>query len=547
MEGMDAPDAVLAALSRLLPRIAEEGGDAETVAETELGDALAEAAGISPEKAGITVALVRRCLQALAVLEPRRLAGGEWQFTSFPASLLAQSLLDGLGMPDFRLLEPGFWDVSDYRIDAQRDLIKRSEELRAAQQPAGLVPIRRVWVAWAFVALDGRFLLVRREDPAQHRIGNRGQFVFPGGRVSPEDLPDLSLSARLDFFDPKIESDDAVVAQAFDNALRRELHEELEISPSQLASVVSAHDLIHYAALEGGKSAYSATKYFLQPFKIELTDAGKTSLLRCLAAHPERFDWFTPEELAARLNAKGSKAFVDAIGNASLDAAKFSILIGAKPSFKDAITLPGSTEEPFSVGVTGREKPVHARLDVDEITTLSWLAAVRRGEPVDELTDGISVAIGSGWVMVDNDTQFARLKQLSEKLEYTGLSLLDFHERAVRANADGEIHYSPSRFSLNIQDEKRGKAYRLTLHRREIHSPLGVAPERQTTASLPEKLGAAIYSLLQGDPGPALDDFDTVKRMQRDIRDALEAIGLRVLIRQVDGVPELTVRGQLAS
>jgi 8-oxo-dGTP pyrophosphatase MutT (NUDIX family) len=546
MDGMDAPDAVLAALSRLLPRIAEEGGDAEAVAEAKLGDALAKAASIGPEQAEITVALVRRCLQALAVLEPRRLAEGEWQFASFPASLLAHSLLSGLGAPDFRLLESGFWDASDYRIDAQRSLIKRSEELRASQQPAGLVPIRRVWVAWAFIALDGRFLLVRREDPAQHRIGSRGQFVFPGGRASPQDLPDLSLAARLDFFDPQKKPDDTVVAEAFANALHRELHEELEISASELASAVSAQDPIHYAALEGGKSAYSATEYLLQPFKIELTDAGKTSLLRCLAAHPERFDWFTPEELATGLNAKGSKAFVDAIGNASLDAAKFSISIGAKPSFKDAITLPGNTEEPFSVGVTGREKPVHAALDVDEINTLNWLAAVRRNEPVDELTDGISVAIGSGWVLVDYDSQFAKLKQLAEKLEDAGLSLLDFHERAVRLNADGEIHYSPFRFSFDIQDEKRGKAYKLTLHRREIRSPLGVATERQTTTSLPEKLGAAIYSLLQGDPGPALDDFDTVKRMQRDIRDALEPIGLRVLIRQVDGVPELTVRGELA-
>lgn len=253
------------------------------------------------------MALVRRCLQALAVLEPRRLAGGEWQFTSFPASLLARSLLNGLSTPDFRLLEPGFWDASDYRIDAQRSLIKRSEELRAAQQPGGLVPIRRVWVAWAFIALAGRFLLVRREDPAQHRVGSRGQFVFPGGRASPQDLPDLPLAARLDFFDPQKQSDDAVIARTFDNALRRELHEELEIPPGQLVSAVPARDLIRYTALEGGKSAYSATEYLLQPFKIELTDAGKTSLLRCLAAHPERFDWFTCEELATGLNAKGSK------------------------------------------------------------------------------------------------------------------------------------------------------------------------------------------------------------------------------------------------
>lgn len=540
MECMDAPETVLATLSRLLPRVAEEGGDAEAVAEAALAAALAEAAGIHPEQAGTTVSLIRRWLQTLAVLEPRRLAAGEWQFASFPASLLARSLLAGLAMPEYHLLEPGFWDASDYRIDAQRKLIKYNEELRTAL-PSGLVPIRRVWVVWAFAALDGRFLLVRREDPAQHRPGSRGQFSLPGGRVSPQDLPQLPLATRLDFFDPHQQPVDAVTAPAFANALHRELHEELDISASQLASAVPARQLIHYTALEGSKSAYSATEYLLQAFKVELTDTGKTALLRCLAAYPERFDWFTQEELAAGVNAKGSKAFVDALGDTPLDAAAFDIRIGTTPLFKEAITLPCNSEEPLSVGVTGREKPVHLALQVDEITCLNWLAAVRRNEPVKELTDGISIATGSGWVLVDDDGQFDKLKHLAAKLEDAGLPLLAFHERAVRLNTDGEIHYSPFLFSVDLQDERRGKAYKLTLRRLEIRSSLGVAPEQQVTASLPEKLGAAIYSLLQGDPSQALDDLDTVKRMQRDIRNELDCIGLRVLIRQVDGVPELTV------
>jgi 8-oxo-dGTP pyrophosphatase MutT (NUDIX family) len=540
MDGMDAPDTILATLSRLLPRVAEEGGEAEAIAETTLATTLAETAGIHPEQAATTVVLVRRWLQALAVLEPRRLAAREWQFASFPASLLARSLLSGLGSPEFHLLEPGFWDASDYRIDAQRKLIKCSEELRAAM-PDGLVPIRRVWVAWAFVALDGRFLLVSREDPAQHRAGSRGQFSFPGGRVSPQDLPELPLATRLDFFDPHKQPVNAVIAKAFANALHRELHEELDISASQLASAVPASQLTHYAALEGGKSAYSATEYLLQAFKVELTNAGKIALLRCLAAYPERFDWFTQDELAKGVNANGAKAFVDAIGNTPLDATAFDIRIGTTPLFKEAITLPSNNEEPLSVGVTGREKPVHLALQADEITNLNWLAAVRRNEPVNELTDGVSIAIGSGWVLVDHDDQFDKLKHLAAKLEDAGLPLLAFHERAVRLNVDGEIHYSPFLFSIDLQDERRGKTYKLTLHRWEIRSTLGVAPKQQITASLPEKLGAAIYSLLQGDPNQALDDFDTVKRMQRDIRNALDGIGLRVLIRQVDGVPELTV------
>ncbi|WP_347259356.1 hypothetical protein [Rudaea sp.] len=539
---MDAPDTVLAAFSRLLPRIAEEGGEAETIAETALARSLAKAAEISQAQADIAVALVRRWLQALAMLEPRRLAEGEWAFVSFPAHLLARSLLNGLGTPNFRLLEPGFWDSSDYRVDKQRILLKQAEELRATQPP-GLVPIRRVWVAWTWLALDGRFLLVRREDPVQHRAGSKGQFVFPGGKVSPQDLPDLPLSARLDFFDPNQPANADIAAHAFRAALLREIHEELDIQPSDLAATTTVLAPIRYVALEGAKSTFSATEYWIQPFKLKLSDAGKTALLCCLAAYPERFDWFTSDELATGTNADGAKAFVDAINNAPpLDAGNFAVSIGLAKPFRDAITFPGTIEEPFAVGITGRERPVRVALSVDEVATLNWFAAVRRHEPVAQLADGISVASCSGWVLVDNDDLFARLKLLSARLDEGGLSLLDFHERAVRLNVSEEVHYSPFLMSLGVDDEKRGKAFKLMLHRREIHSPLGTAAEHRVTASLPEKLGIAIYSLMHGDPGPALDDFDTVKRMQRDIRATLDDIGLRVLIRQVDGVPELTVR-----
>lgn len=39
--------------------------------------------------------------------------------------------------------------------------------------------------------------------------------------------------------------------------------------------------------------------------------------------------------------------------------------------------------------------------------------------------------------------------------------------------------------------------------------------------------------------------MDTVKRMQRDLRELLDEIGARLLIRQVDGVPELAVSNPL--
>ena len=542
--GMRSTPELLTTISRLLPRIAEESGDREEIPETELIQRLMDATGVGSEEAGAALGIVRRMLQALSVLDEGRLSGDVWAFASFPASLMTRSVLVGLGVAEFRLLEPGFWNASEYLVDQQRALIKRSEELRAAL-PAGLVPIRRVWVSWAWIALDGKFLMVRREDPAPHRDGNRGQFVFPGGRVSNEDLPELvymSASHCLDFFDPNTEIDPSHIRYAFSQALMRELREELQIPGNAFEAATSVGEPIHYIALEGAKSAYSATEYHIQPFKIALKDAGRTALLRCLATHPERFAWFTAEELAAGVNAAGAKAFVDAIrqGGPTLDPDEFRIPFGNASPVKDPIDIPGKPSEPFAIGIAGRERHVHVGLEADDIELLNWLAAVRRGDDIEELAVGVSIVHGTGWVLIDDDHALGKLRTLAAKLESAGLPLLDFHDRATRLNAVTP-YFSPSSLSMEIQDERRGKSYRLNLSRHRLQSALGIASAKEASVSLPEVLGNAIYSLDQGDLQPALENMETVKRMQREIRGFLDSIGARLLVRQVDGVPELAV------
>ncbi|SDZ17644.1 hypothetical protein SAMN04487939_12031 [Lysobacter sp. yr284] len=541
---MHPSNKLLAEVSRILPRIAEESSDREEIPETDLLERLVNATGIVVEEAGSALGVVRRLLQALSVLDEARLGTGVWAFVSFPASLLARSVLGGLGEAEFRLLEPGFWNASEYLVDRQRALIKQSEEFRAAL-PAGLVPIRRVWVSWAWIALDEKFLMVRREDPALFRDGSRGQFVFPGGRVSNEDLPKpvrLTASRCLDFFDPNVEIDPRHIRYAFSQTVRRELREELEISGNAFEAEIPLGEPIHYIALEGAKSAYSATEYHIQPFSVALNDAGKTGLLRCMAAHPERFAWFTSEELAAGVNAAGAKAFVDAIrqGGPALDPDAFTTPIGTASPLKDPIDTPGKPSEPFFVGTTGRERQVHVGLDADEIDLLNWLVAVRRGDDIEELAVGVSIASGTGWVLIEDDHILTGLRTLAAKVDAAGLPLLDFHDRAVRLNAVTP-YFSSSSFSMEIQDERRGKSYRLKLSRHRLQSPLGIASVKKASISLPEVLGNAIYSLHQGDLQPALDNIESVKRMQRDIRGFLDSIGARLLVRQIDGVPELAV------
>lgn len=533
-----------AELSYILPRIAEEGGDREEISEIELAQLLTSASGFGAEQAKTVVAIARGLLRSLSVLDERCLAAGEWAFVSFPAFLLTRSLLGGLDAPEYRLLEQGYWDPSDYRVERQRALIKGSEERRAAM-PSGSAPIRRVWVSWAPITINNKFLMVRREDTSPHRDGSRGQFVFPGGRVSEADLPELvylTPSDRLDFFDPLVEIDQSHIRYALSQALRRELVEELEIPANGLAAGNPASEIIRYKATEGAKSSFAATEYHIQPFLIEFNVIGTSALLRCLAANPDRFEWFTADELEAGVNSKGAKAFVDAVRQSglTLESITNAIPIGDITPNEELVDIPGKPGEPFVIGTTGREKQVFVDLDANEIETLAWLAAVRHGSETEQLASGVTIATGTGWVLIENDSILTKLKILAAKLEDKNLPLLNFHEHAVCLNA-GKSYFSRSLLLMEIEDEHRGKSYRLTMSRRRLQSPLGVAKADEATTALPEVLGNAVYALDQGDPQPALDNIETVKRMQRDIRGYLDSLGVRLLIRQVDGVPELAV------
>ena len=545
----------LAELCRHLPRVAEEGADNETVAETTLIGNIEEVAG-GQERAEVLVGTVRRMFLALSLLDEEAIERGSWRMVSFSALLCARSLLSGLGEDEFRVLEKGFWEPSEYRVDRQRDLLRQMETQRLAGSPE-CPPIRRVWVAWALMASDGRFLLVRRED-SREREGSRGQFVLPGGKVSSADLGGRSPTDRLDFFDPSAEAADTHDAdRALNVALFRELHEELELGADAIVSVSPSHPIIRYVDLEGAASTHALTEYLIQMFRIELQDSGKERLLRSLALYPERYSWFTVAELSSGKSARGEKAFVDALRNefgegleASLDAMRSDLSLGGGPAVKVPFDLPGAVDEPLLIGATGHEHAVLLGLGERELADLNFLAAVRRGDPISEFAAGVSVAPDTGWLLIDEDALLAQLRSLATDLQRSmpEVPLLSFQGRAVRLNVrDPElIYFSRSHFLLEAWDERRGKTFRIRIERQAILSRLGVADVLvQEAPRVSEKLGAAIYGLLRGNPTAALKDQDTVKRVQRtELRPFLSAVGARLLIRQVDGVPELSARAK---
>lgn len=543
--------AAFAELARHLPRVAEEGPDRERISEATLIDRVSEAAGGRAQAEGL-VASVRRQFVALALLDDDIVARGEWQFVSFPAALYGRGLVTGFADGGFKILDKGFWEAAEFRVDRQRELLRGLELQRVASSPRS-APIRRVWVAWALIASDGKFLMVSREDRSAERTGSRGRFVFPGGKASAADLTGLTTDLRLALFDPNTPAKADEALTFLTKTLSRELDEELELDSHSLSSAAEIGPPIRFVALEGGGSSHALTEYFIQPFRIALTDSGKETVLRVLAGHPERFTWFSREELIAGQNAHNETAFVDAITQLDqrkledlLDVDRSNLSISSDTSVAEAIDIPKTRIEPFLFGATGREKQILTQLDESDLADVAFLAAFRRGDPVQELAEHVTAVPSLGWLIIDDDRLLQRARTLATKLrkELPGISILSMFGKAIRLNvAASNLFFSGSWMSLTAEDLQRGKSYRLRIERHQIKSTFGTAKSVILQERVAETLGRGIYELSNRELEFADDNLDTIKRMQRtDLKALLSGVGLRLLVRQVEGVPELAVK-----
>src|SRR5271165_4098391 len=95
-------DLIKAVLSAL-PRYAEEEGDFLTVERNHLIETLCTQQGVERGVAENTVMLCECLLDSLSILQSDNLAKGEWCFISFPAQLLATSVLTAMSDADSRL------------------------------------------------------------------------------------------------------------------------------------------------------------------------------------------------------------------------------------------------------------------------------------------------------------------------------------------------------------------------------------------------------------------------------------------------------------
>lgn len=397
----------------------------------------------------IALGVIERLFCVLALLNPGSLERGQWRFNSYSAWLVARSLLETLSTDCHTLLDPGYWSQqpTDGEVEEQRELLKRLENARIDYHPDNSArPIRFVYVAWAVIRFESRFLLYAREDKV--RADARGHFGLPGGRFKLSDVPmsERPLRAEYEF----AYGTDHWPIEHLQRSLYRELREELELSERDHYTLGAAIDIKPYSRIEGARNHHAYSEYHMRLFPLQLNTHGMLKLFERLQRCPELFAWFTADELGTERNSRGQRAFVTALVEhfgpqlkelESLPQAVVENYLLSTPHI--GVDIPMALDRPITSGRSGKPLKEHvARLTETELRWFWALAWHAKSLPL--AGSGNVALLPSGWVRVDN---MAIVEGLRDKLDASGLRLVEVEGgRYVRLSIDPRMIYFDAEF-----------------------------------------------------------------------------------------------------
>ena len=547
--------AAFKSLADVLPYYAEEGSLATQLTVAEAIENVTQMGGGSPCEATLVVTTCQRLFDSLALLDRRLLPAGQWQFVSFPAQLVARSILSALSDEDQDFFERGYWEQGSHRpeelIEAQRALLHGMETARvSSHRRSAASPIRFVYVAWGLIRLDGRFLLHHREDKTRRQTGN---YVLPGGRFNPSDLPsDLQTPRALPLIQ-RAESPEAL--SCLERTLTRELAEETGLHPGEHYEFRDWRRLRPYRGIEGTRNNHAYTEYLIQIFEVTLTASGHLRLFETLSERPDQFAWFSSEELAHKVRSDGKAAYLEA-----LDADLGDELMGAldevheafldQPKFQDetdAIDCPMTNASQLMRGRTGKERTVPIIFSGDERAILFGLAWHAKQLAFSN-TRHVAL-LPSGWVKVLDESERTCFSLITEKLRDAGLDLIECRdEQFFRISATAEIIFfdgSSFRYDIGATDDGSGRDCWFRICLPAMNTPIGRTAGVEHRFQITRNTLRIIESIAGGkDPEqiPKIKSGD-IQRMIRDQIDVeTKPLGLRKFLRIADKEYSLAAR-----
>ncbi|TSA38719.1 MAG: NUDIX hydrolase [Methylococcaceae bacterium] len=542
-------------LIRNLPRYAEEEGDFYAVSRTELVNALCQQS-FDRAIAENTIGLIETLLDTLAVLHSDYLNKGEWCFVSFPAQLLAMSLLTALSDKDSRFFAANFWNTqgtADDKKNQQREVLHFIETKRNEHHANHAAkPIRYIYVAWCIIKLDGYILFHQREDTKKRFDKKAGDYGLIGGRLNQHDVPsDGNMPTLL----TELQSENSpFIKKDLPETLKREILEEVGLVFEQHYRFKPWRNLKPYQQVQGAAPNHALTEYYLDIYLIELTLEGYLFLQQQIESN-DRLAWFTIDDAVNGETPDNKiayiKALIDDFGNNRL--AMRAELMALSDSFAAgylfepqnyALTLMIDAERPILAGTLGKGKTLDVVLTSRLTQVLLGLAAHIRGFEFATKERNI-VFHPYGWIDVSHNPKLqTELLQLAVLLKNTDVVLENHHDALFRLSINpAVIYFDEALFNCSANKAEldttvKGKIP-VTIERKAIATALGITKVKTeafiVTLDFAHNLQKVFNHEFSTDNEKAVKIEDSYKKgLHKEPR--FSAFALRSLIRREAGI-----------
>lgn len=555
------PAQLIQALFAHLPCFAEEEGDHDIVKRSDLIGALCREQQIDPVVAENTVNLCETLLDTLATLKTDNLQRGEWCFVSFPAQLLAMSILTAMSDTDSRLFADNFWNtqgIADDKKDRQREVLRAIEQARHQHHARRQAqPIRYCYVAWSIVKLGGSILFYQREDTQKRFDQSAGDYGLIGGRANQNDVHGITNKTEL--LKTLQSPNSPIIKKALPETLKRELREEAGLQFQTHYTFKPWRTLKPFRQVQGAAPNHALTEYYLAIFYVELTLDGYLFLRRKVDSDA-RLVWFSIADIADGGAVDGKIPYIKALyadyaGDRATLSADLSELPGSfAPGYvlnkeKFGITLPIDPGKPVAAGLLGKEKPLALTLSTRQLALFLGLAAHLRGFEFTKLTEDPVLHL-HGWVEITEASPMrAELIELAALSNGSDWFIENHKDKLFRLSMTPlSVFFADELFSFMVASgDLNGVSSKLpvTILRQSFDTAFGHVGEKSESFKISLELAHRLKSLTQNqfsvDNDLAIKTEDAYKKgLHKDPR--FQALGLRNLVRRDAGIVKFAVR-----
>ena len=534
-----------------LPRYAEEEGAFYSVPRELLINTLCTQQGIDYIVAENTVGLLENLLNSLAVFNAEYLAKGEWCFISFPAQLMAMSVLTAMSDNESRFFEANFWNtqgIDRTKKDQQRDVLHAIESNRVMYHTsANAKSIRYIYVAWSIIKLDNLILFHEREDTKKRHDKKSGDYGLIGGRLNQTDMDLADKKQCL----PLLQSNQVeAIKPALFKTLQRELFEEAGLIYETHYNFSCWRELKPYKQLEGSAPNHALTEYYFSLFQIYLTLEGYFFLIQQVKNN-DRLVWFSVGEVINKKSKDGKLLYINALLADYNNMADLKADLLALPeSFinryyfenRDKYTIKLSQNKPIYFGSSGKEKPLALDLTERQAGLLLALAAHNRGFKFSSLVDGV-VLQPFAWVEVNNLSLQNELIALASLFKNTEFIIENKQDYLFRFSVHPDLLFIDDElFTYSVRQKDLDSIKTKTpinLMRAAISTPMGVCASKTEDFLLSFDLAMGLHELSQTSYTATHEEAKKTKDNCRKFFDKNEsflALGLKNLLREEAGM-----------